>query len=77
MKVFANFPFFLPEHMFPATTLAWQNGPGICMQGKILEKPHYHKFSVISYLQINFISLSQNSDNHSVRTKYYATLAAY
>ena len=39
MKMFANFPFFLPEHMFPATMLAWQNGPGICMQGKILEKP--------------------------------------
>ena len=28
-EMFANFPFFLLEYMFPATELAWQNSPDI------------------------------------------------
>ena len=28
-RALTNVQFFLPEHVFPATKLAWQNGPGI------------------------------------------------
>ena len=66
-EVFVNFPVFLPEHMFLATKLAWQNNPDICFMKQNLIR----KIVAISFLSAihekNFIA--EFGPSHGVRAK--------